>query len=298
MQKQVSHTAFGVLAARAIYSVAPKQRKIIDDAYAEHLLPEKFEHLRVALKYAKRFPYLYYILYVASLVNARSGISTMALRHRYIDETISRFAKEQNIQQIVILGAGFDARAHRLDIPNINYIEVDEAATQDYKKQQLSTLPLSVNNDVKYVAIDFMKPWADNKALHEAINGKATLFIWEGVSYYLDEQAITYTLKTLKSLSNKTSYLIFDCLPKDITNTESTDPHILRVQNKVREMGEPMLWGCDKEDISDLLKQHEYDVHKVSTIHEYAEELRKINMRIERKPWHHYMYMVTATIND
>src|SRR5215470_174950 len=62
----------------------------------------------------------------------------MLVRTRFIDERMER-ALRSGATQLVILGAGFDTRAHRFSelLKDVAVIEVDYGATQDYKKRRV-----------------------------------------------------------------------------------------------------------------------------------------------------------------
>ena len=62
----------------------------------------------------------------------------MLVRTRFIDELMER-AVRSGATQLVILGAGFDTRAHRFTelLKNAAVIEIDYGATQEYKKRRV-----------------------------------------------------------------------------------------------------------------------------------------------------------------
>ena len=82
-------------------------------------------------------------------------IDHMVLRTKAIDIHLAG-ALRSGINQLVILGAGLDARAWRLAaLKNATVFEVDHPATQQYKQSRIEgrTPPA----DVRYVAVDFEK---------------------------------------------------------------------------------------------------------------------------------------------
>src|SRR5271156_2738469 len=62
----------------------------------------------------------------------------MLVRTRFIDELMER-AVRGGVTQLVILGAGFDTRAHRFAelLKDVAIIEIDYPATQEYKKRRV-----------------------------------------------------------------------------------------------------------------------------------------------------------------
>jgi methyltransferase (TIGR00027 family) len=98
-------------------------------------------------------------------------------------------------RQLVILGAGLDARAYRLpELAGVSVFEVDHPATQVAKRQRLAE---AGNGDARvvFVGVDF-----ERDALEERLASAghaptvATAWIWEGVTPCLDRGAIEATL--------------------------------------------------------------------------------------------------------
>jgi len=119
----------------------------------------------------------------------------MIARTAYFDSLFVD-ALKNNFPQIVLLGAGYDTRAYRF--ANLNkgtqISELNIAPTQNRKKGCLKKARIDIPQSVKLVPIDF-----NNESLKDVLEktgyqsqGK-TLFIWEGVSYYLDAESVDST---------------------------------------------------------------------------------------------------------
>ena len=110
----------------------------------------------------------------------------MLVRTRFIDELMER-AVRNGAAQLVILGAGFDTRAHRFTelLKDVAIIEVDYGATQEYKKQRVEAVLGGAPANVAYAPIDFAR-----ESLGEVLRRagfepqRKTYFICEGVSMY------------------------------------------------------------------------------------------------------------------
>ncbi len=177
-----SFTAGAVSAARAVAGV---------DDVAHALLPAPFGGLVAALEKASAKS-----TWIARAVNAASFglVDHNELRTAAIDEALVE-ALSSGIEQLVILGAGLDARAWRVEaLANAVVFEVDYPSTQAYKRSRIATRrPLA--RDVRYVAVDFETDSlaeALDRAGHDA--NARTVWIWEGVTPYLDRAAIRSTL--------------------------------------------------------------------------------------------------------
>src|SRR5689334_7062966 len=71
-------------------------------------------------------------------MEALSSAIMMIIRTRFIEERLEQ-AIRAGASQLVILGAGFDTRAYRLTelLKNARVFEVDQPATQEYKKRRV-----------------------------------------------------------------------------------------------------------------------------------------------------------------
>jgi methyltransferase (TIGR00027 family) len=122
-------------------------------------------------------------------------------------------ALNKNIPQIVLFGAGYDTRAYRFASLNntTKIIELDIATTQNRKKKCLKKAQIDIPKRVTLVPINFNKELLKNvleKAEYES--NEKTLFIWEGVSYYLEPESVDATLEFVNSSSHYESVIAFD----------------------------------------------------------------------------------------
>ncbi|MDM8560747.1 SAM-dependent methyltransferase [Thiotrichales bacterium HSG14] len=112
-----------------------------------------------------------------------------------------------------MLGAGYDSRAYRFAklIHDTKIFELDIAPTQDRKKKCLKKANIGIPQQVTFVPINFNQGSLKN-ILEEAgyQSHKKTLFIWEGVSYYLDAESVDATLEFISHSSHKESTIAFD----------------------------------------------------------------------------------------
>jgi len=127
-------------------------------------------------------------------------VDHMVLRTQAIDAHLGS-ALRSGIAQVVILGAGLDARAWRLPaLESRTVFEVDHPATQRYKRKRIGGR--TPRSDLRYVTVDFEK---DRFAAELERTGfrpdEPSFWIWEGVAMYLPLDVIHETLAQLTSLS-------------------------------------------------------------------------------------------------
>jgi len=173
------------------------------DPLASELLPPVLAQLAVAPRHLGGAAGLYRAAVRASTFGL---VDHMVLRTQAIDAHLVS-ALQTGIDQLVILGAGLDARAWRLEaLKDATVFEVDHPATQRYKRKRMSRKCPPA--DIRYVSVDFEKDRFAN-ALEEAgfRPGAPSAWIWEGVAMYLPLDAVHDTLRQLTSLAAAGSQL-------------------------------------------------------------------------------------------
>ena len=130
-------------------------------------------------------------------------------RTRLIDDLVEK-AAINGLEQYVILGAGYDLRAHRLELPSsLKIFEVDQPEVQAKK---CSKRPKEISNtaDVSYVPCDFTdQSFAEQLIAAGFDQSKSTIFTLEGVTQYITKEALNSTIEDLANLSKNTNSTFF-----------------------------------------------------------------------------------------
>jgi methyltransferase (TIGR00027 family) len=274
--------------------------RILFDPYAVNFLPSPWSKIKIFLQHDnKHGTSLAYRIgnMVADFVGSCRAIGkNVALRHRHIDDRL-KSAYEDGIRQVIILGAGYDSRAHRLNYPGLRFIEIDHPETQRSKIEVLERQCEGLNEDVSYLSVDFMGNWEKQVADSGLIKPERSFIIWEGVSYYLSESAVEYALEKIRKFCSRGSILIFDAYPEGIAYGDSNDPVLRGIHDYGKRHGELLLWGCDKEHIPAFLESHGYKHISVRTLEEVVEDLRdREGLKISSAPLFAYVFMVEAEV--
>ncbi len=196
-------------------------------------------------------------------------------RTRYIDAHVDRCIV-QGMEQLIILGAGYDSRAYRMEKlkEKVTVFEVDLPGIQKLKKEKLRDIIDPLPGNVVYVAIDFNKESLPRKMLEYGYDkDKKSLFIWEGVTPYLTADAVDDTLHyvtrnsmpgssiifsyILKSVVDGTCRLENAALIKKVFNTGS----ILDFKHK---RGEALLFGIEEGAIQSFMSERGF--HEITDI--------------------------------
>lgn len=205
VEKRHSETALFAALYRAVANKEFKNERLGPDYLAEYFLPShfkfliKFKKIRVNVKNKSN--------------KLTPGIYEYTLARTAFFDNVFIDALNQNIPQIVLLGAGYDTRAYRFAKLNntTKIIDLDIATTQNRKKKCLKKAQIDIPKHVTLVPINFNKESLKNvleKAGHD--NNEKTLFIWEGVSYYLEPESVDATLEFVNNSSHNESVIAFD----------------------------------------------------------------------------------------
>ncbi len=141
-------------------------------------------------------------------------------RTRYIDEYVTECI-DAGLKQLVILGAGYDSRAYRIEVlkGKVTVFEVDHPATQKRKIELVKKMMDPLPSNVVYVPIDFNKETLLGRMSESGYNkNKKSLFIWEGVTPLLTAEAVDETLKFVTKNSGSGSSIIFNYVLKSVVD--------------------------------------------------------------------------------
>ncbi|MEV7166186.1 class I SAM-dependent methyltransferase [Streptomyces microflavus] len=140
------------------------------------------------------------------------------LRTRVLDDFLLQSVHAGGARQVVLLGAGLDSRAFRLDWPpGCVIFEIDREEVLAFKHQVLDGLSAAPKAARVPVPMDLRADWAG--ALPGAGFDPAAPSVWlvEGLLFYLPPAAETYLIDTVDRLSTAGSALAFEVkLDKDL----------------------------------------------------------------------------------
>jgi methyltransferase (TIGR00027 family) len=166
----------------------------------------------------------------------------------------------QGLQQLVILGAGFDTRSYRYQksLQYAKVFELDFPGTQEIKKQRLAAANIVASANVTYIPIDFNNTGLEillKKGYNPALK---TLFIWEGVSMYLTPEAVDQVLSFIKHNSGPGSSIVFDYIFQSMVEGKCDYYGARESTNQVMKANEPYTFGIDEGNIKQYLEKRGY----------------------------------------
>jgi methyltransferase (TIGR00027 family) len=255
LSNQPSRTAEATAFQRATERALPPQQRIVDDPWAELFLRPG---LRAALATLARSG-------IAKRADELLGLTHFVVtRHRYIDDRLAD-ALADGVQQVVILGAGYDARAFRFaDLLGARPVfELDHPATQARKQRILTRTarqhpPPAV--DVRRIPIDFERDSVAERLASAGFDRALhTFFVWEGVSMYLTRDAVKKTFATLAELSPADCEIAFDAW--FLLDDPALRATLHRVSaNLLSLLGEPVTFSLHPEDAGAFLAREGFEL--------------------------------------
>jgi methyltransferase (TIGR00027 family) len=196
-------------------------------------------------------------------------------RQTFYDSVIDRYLAD--VAQFVILGAGFDTRAFRLPKETrVRSFEVDAPKTLAMKREVLKQAGIDPAG-VTLVSADFEKEdWLSRLVDAGFDANKPALFLWEGVTPYLERAAIEDTLRKIASTA-KGSIIAFDYFTTEVLESQALYLRIVRTS--LRAGGEPLKFGIDStppssERLAELLWSCGLSLGEQRTVGQETEEKR------------------------
>jgi len=252
-----SRTAEFIALHRAIGTLAPRVPGF-SDAYAYHFLPDKgrkrVDRARASLANGSRTsPYPRWQRAMGVFNQFRTVILDRAI------------ASVPAPEQLVILGAGLDSRAWRLDgLRDTVVFEVDHPSTQAWKRERSAELPYKAK-DLRFVAMDFQRDQLAPLIQSAGFDPKKRSFwLWEGVTMYLRPEEVSANLGDFAALSAPGSNIALTYLRKK--NGHIPRSLILAL------LGEPVRSAFAPAEFSDLAKSHGWRLISDTNIQDWLKE--------------------------
>ena len=118
----------------------------------------------------------------------------LVARSRFAEDNLQR-AVDEGVRQYVLLGAGLDTFAYRNPFPGLRVFEVDHPATQQWKRELLTTSDIRIPARLTYVPVDFEQQSLPAQLISTGFDPQApAFFAWLGVTMYLTLPAFRSTV--------------------------------------------------------------------------------------------------------
>jgi methyltransferase (TIGR00027 family) len=236
-QRGPSRSAALVAACRMLAAELPDSEALVNDPYA-HLVADE-----------------------ASVAAARVDEplqNTIRLRSKYIDDAVIAFAGTHRTErgQMLLLGAGLDARAFRLAL-DINVYEIDFPETLTLKAELFGDIaPLSPR---AVVPVDM----AEQSFVGPLVNAgfdvdQPTIVVWEGVINYLTNAEAESVVEQIGTILAPGGQLVADYVELSWFKKQGFDGATKKISAQLSNGGEPLKAGL--RDAAGTLDRFGFDV--------------------------------------
>ena len=167
---------------------------------------------------------------------------TMTLRTRYFDDFLLRVSGQDGISQIVLMAAGLDTRAFRLNwAKGTRLFELDQPDVLNYKDEILESLGVRATCDRRVIQADLSEPWNEALAANGFDSQKPSCWLLEGFLFYLPNETITQIIEQMTNLAAPGSWVGFDINNRDMLSSSYTRAWV----DMQAQMGAPWLGTLD-----------------------------------------------------
>ena len=253
------NTGMGVAFLKATGMLYPKEKRLFEDPFAQKLLPSFHRFIIFLMRRPKIFNFL-----MRWREKTTPGlVGWMFCRFRYIDDVLKDSIK--TIETVVNLGSGMDCRAYYIPgVKNIRYYEVDHPSVIKKKKAKIKKILGVLPNHVVYVPVDFERqnPETELKKAGYKSSDK-TLFIWEGVTQYISEQANAKTFGFIER-AVVGSKIVFTYVPKSFIEGKNISDNTKNMYKWMVKRFSLWIFGINPKDIGDYLSK--YSLHLIEDI--------------------------------
>lgn len=173
----------------------------------------------------------------------------IVVRTRFWDEALLRVTGRPAVRQVVLVAAGMDARAYRLDWPaGVTVYELDQPAVMEAKDRLLAgDTPRARRVPV---GVDLTEDWPSALTASGFDATVASVWLMEGLLQYLDEAEVRALFARVDELSAPGSVLLYDVVGRTLLQSQA----MAGLVKSMATQGAPWLFGSDNP--GELAERH------------------------------------------
>jgi methyltransferase (TIGR00027 family) len=254
-QKRISKTAMMAAVYRHLSLTESNPAFSTQDTLAKLFIP-------AALRFLLEFAWFRRYLRNKLQATVPGTYPYVIARAKFFDEQFLNALRVQ-VPQIVLLGAGYDTRAIRYQSRNqgCNIFELDTPALLARKAARLArggvALPASLTLCPTTFGHDDLANMLEKSGYVRSVQ---TLFMWEGVTYYLPSSAVFETLSFINEHAAEGSAVVFDYFYRDFIEGDQHAYGARELAASIEEVGEPFMFGIDPGELEALLDRFGFSV--------------------------------------
>ena len=204
--------------------------------------------------------------------NMRRAAEGMTVRTRWFDKLFTD-AAAAGVRQAVILAAGLDARAYRLDWPDGTTVyELDQPEVIDFKTNTLAGLDAKPKANRVTIAIDLRDDWPKALLDNGFDPGQPTAWIAEGLLIYLPPEAQDLLFDRINELSAPGSRVATEHIPD---TSMFSDERSQQISERMKKYGSDiemrdLIYHGERSHVIEYLTAHGWDVTAQTMREAYA----------------------------
>lgn len=141
------------------------------------------------------------------------SVVPIIIRTRYFDDFLQRITEQEQIRQVILLGAGLDTRAYRLSWPEgTQLLEIDQPALSAYKENFFDAAGCEAGCTRRAIGMDLASPWSEALRSNGFATEERSVWLLEGLLFYLPNEQIAQVLNLVTTLAAPGSWLAFDII--------------------------------------------------------------------------------------
>jgi len=253
-QSAPSESAQIVCAMRAVDTCLPAWMRVVDDPAARCFVERRSYRARFATPTLARM--------TAKVFDWRypGYMGIVLLRQRYWDAALLE-AVASGVEQVILLGAGYDTTAWRHRLGEVQLYEVDAPPTQNRKRQLIGAAGLNSDADITWVPCDFERQSVAVQLLKNGFDPtRRSITVWYGVTFFITEYAVRSTMADLATISAPGSLLVWDYIYRSVWDGSSSHIGARRARAAMIKRREPYRYGVDPDGAVALVGAAGYDV--------------------------------------
>jgi methyltransferase (TIGR00027 family) len=166
----------------------------------------------------------------------------LILRTRFYDDFFAARVGDASLRQVVLLAAGYDTRAYRLEWPEgTRLYEIDQPAVLARKEGLLQRAGATPRCERVVIGADLASDWAASLLAGGFMRERPSIWLLEGLLMYLTQAEAETTITAITRLTSQGSWIGMDLLNSATLTSPWTRERLARLAQR----GMPWQFGVD-----------------------------------------------------
>jgi methyltransferase (TIGR00027 family) len=285
----ISSTARYMALFRAL-ETARRSDRLFEDRFAIRFLSITW---RAMLNIARTFEATHLIEHAIDKRGTGAWSSGVA-RTRLIDNWIGE-AAAAGARQVVLLGAGFDCRAHRLPrLAKIPTFELDRLQLLEEKRKRLGGSAVATHPHLHYIPIDFLRDDIGARLSANAfVQNTRTLVL---VTNYLNADAVANVFDLVAKICAPGSRIIFTYVHAGVLDGGFEAPGLDILFTRLAASNESWTFGFRPEELGEYLRRH--GLHLVDDLGAAEYRVKVMGARARGLVGYEFYHVAAAEVGD